>query len=149
MKIHGVFTPEAEQLLEEQTKEIMSELRKASIEEAFQSRGEPVEVTASDVKRIISNTYLRRKSLKPATDFILRVYMIIGILIFIVAIFYGSFSSLLQNLSDSQILSFSIGIAGIVLAFTSYLMRYYYSLKRVRYKRDVDEVTKIDDDIKN
>jgi hypothetical protein len=139
MKIEAIFTEEANKLLEQQSGKIVNELKEASIDEALQARGEPVEVTASDVKRVISNIYLKKKSIKYSTELILQLYMIIGVIIFVVALVYQPLKEFYAKLSGSDIVILIFALLGLILAVSSYFVREILKRRRLKYPKDTNE----------
>jgi hypothetical protein len=123
--IKNIFTKEAEQLIESEIKVISEELRQAAIDEAFQIRGEPVEVTASDVRRVRNRLIWQRAPLKPGTDLILKIYMFIGATLFLVGFLYPYIRQLMAETGSMTKFFVSMGLFGLIITVVSLLARYF------------------------
>ena len=73
------ITEEAKKLIAEELRSLAEELEKEAIAEALRSRGRPVEVTASDVRRARIRFVKRDRPLLPVTDLLLRAYLVLGV----------------------------------------------------------------------
>ena len=132
--LKNIFTKEAEQLIESEIKVISEELRQAAIDEAFQIRGEPVEVTASDVRRARNRLTWQRAPLKPKTDLILKIYIFIGATLFLVGLLYPYIKLVAET---DYVVSLSMGLAGLIMAASAFFMRYYFSsMRRIKMNKE-------------
>jgi len=132
--IKNIFTKEAEQLIESEIKMISEELKQASIDEAFHIRGEPVEVTASDVRRARNRLTWQRRPLIPSTDLILKIYMFIGATLFLAGLLYPYIKLLTET---DYVVSLSICLIGLITAISSFFMRYYFSsMRRIKMGKE-------------
>jgi len=136
--IKNIFTKEAEQLIESEIKVISEELRQAAIDEAFQIRGEPVEVTASDVRRARNRLTWQRASLKPSTDLILKIYMFIGATLSLVGFLYPYIRQLMAETGNMSKFFVSMGLLGLITTVVSFLTRYYLSSMRKIGKKKLE-----------
>ena len=125
METNKVFTEEASRLLEKESDILANELREEAINEAIRSRGEPIEVTASDVRKARALFTKRSFPLKPTTDLILWLYFGMGITMFLVGVSYPFLRKLLYEADLISRLSLMIALAGLGLALCSFFIRYY------------------------
>jgi len=140
MEIKNIFTEEAIKLLEQETKRFGEELKEEAVNEALRSRGEPVEVTASDVRRAREMFQKRGAKLRPATALLLRTYMVFGALIFVVGMIYPYMREFFYKSDVESRLSFMIAIAGLTMATASFFMRNYLDMAlRSKTRRTLDE----------
>jgi hypothetical protein len=141
MDTKNIFTDEASRLLEQETKKFGEELKQEAVNEALRSRGEPVEVTASDVRRAKEMFQKREASLRPGTALFLRIYMVLGALMFVGGMIYPYIREYIYK-SENQ-LSFVIAISGlIVLLFSTFLKSYLDMILRYKTRRIVGETKK-------
>lgn len=138
MEIKSIFTEEARKLLEKESKEIFKELKKAAINEALR-RGEPVEITASDVRRAKSLFIRRKIPPKPFIDFVLKIYAVLGIILFSGGFLYPILREYFYRSDYYVRYSFIIAVAGLSLALFSLLARKYFeSIYRIKSKRSLE-----------
>src|SRR5882762_2124819 len=96
--LENLFTEEARRLLGEERKRLGDELEEEAFREALRSRGEPVEVTANDV-RIATKRFVKSDSRfdsgRPSfMNTLLKTYFILGVVIFFGGVFYPYLHSL-------------------------------------------------------
>ncbi len=140
MESKDLFTSEARRLLERESERIASELEEEAFNEALRSRGEPVEVTASDVRKAASRFVKRDVPLRPYTDLLLKVYLATGILLFFGGLLYPYIKSLLENSRSDTRISVLVAISGVVLSLFSFFFRYYMeALIRTKSRRRLEE----------
>jgi len=136
MEIKSVFTEEATRLLDRESIQIYEELRDAAINEALRSRGEPVEVTGSDVRKARSLFIKREYPLRPMTEFVLRVYAVLGIAMMFGGLFYPYLRSFLEQSDFSSRIAIMLAFMGLVLTVVSFLSRYYFqAIYKMKFRR--------------
>src|SRR5688500_4156707 len=143
MNIPSQFTDEAKRLLEKESQRMTEELTEQALNEALRSRGEPVEVTATDVRRA-SMAFVRPRpqSLSPGLQRLLRVYLLTGILtsLFGLGILtYPYLKSLVQTDFKSQI-GLITTITGLLVSFFSIFLLYVRDSFRSAEKRRQDKL---------
>jgi hypothetical protein len=144
MEKKETFTDEAVRLLREESESLTRELREAAIREALQSRGVPVEVTASDVRKARQLFVRRPPALTPMTDLILRIYTFLGALIFIFGVSFPYIRKLIHESDPVVRTSFLIGVSGFCVSLTSLFMHRCLNVVRSsRAKRRLETVEKI------
>lgn len=143
MEIKNIFTEEAAKLLEQETKKFGEELKEEAVNEALRSRGEPVEVTASDVKRAREMFQKGEARLRPATALLLRTYMVLGALMFVVGMIYPYMREFYYKSDVESRLSFMIAIAGLIMVVASLFMRNYFDMAlQSKTRRTLDKTKK-------
>lgn len=143
MDIKNIFTEEASRLLEQETKKFGEELKQEAVNEALRSRGEPVEVTASDVRRAGEMFQKREASLRPKTALILRMYTVLGALMFVVGMTYPYMREFFNRTDFESRLSFMIAIMGLILAVASFFMKNYFDISlRSKIRKTLEESEK-------
>src|SRR5437667_3894105 len=126
-----VFTSEAARILEEESKLLIDELRQEAIDQALSSRGQPVEVTASDVRRARLRFVKREVPFMPTTEMLFRVYAVVGVVTAMGGLLYPYLMPLLEKNDPTARMSLLISIAGLSLVVASVLGRYFL---RIRYE---------------
>jgi len=143
MDIKNIFTEEASKLLEQETKKLGEDLKREAVNEALRSRGEPVEVTASDVKRAREMFQKREQTLRPTTALILRMYTVIGALMFVVGMTYPYMREFFYKTDFESRLSFLIALTGLGLSVVSFFMKNYFDLSlRSKMRKALEESEK-------
>lgn len=134
MEMDTIFTKEAERLLEQEVEGLRNEFRQAAVDEALRLRGEPVEVTASDVKRARRLFTKRAAPLYPMTWFILRLYIVTGLLVFVGGIAYPYLRQMLDTADSVARVSVILTVSGLILVAVSLVMKFYFhALRGARY----------------
>lgn len=140
MYTERMFTGEARRLLREEQEKLVLDLEKEAIGEALRTRGEPVEVTASDVRKARQMFTKREPSLRPVSDLLLRVYTVLGVLMFVIGIMYPFFKEMLIKYDTVSRISFMISLAGLALAvFSMFMRKYFDALHMTRMRRRLEE----------
>ena len=143
MDIKNIFTEEASKLLEQETNKFGVELKQEAVNEALRSRGEPVEVTASDVRRAREMFQKRERSLRPKTALILRMYTVLGALMFVVGMTYPYMREFFYRTDPVSRLSFMIALMGLALSVVSFFMKNYIDLSlRSKMRKTLEESEK-------
>jgi hypothetical protein len=119
MAIKSTFTEEAMKLLEKEGKALADELRQAAINEALSSRGEPVEVTASDVRKAKESFQTKALKLRPLTPLLLKLYIWFGLFLVCCSTFAILLSSELYQVSRPLAL---LGLTGLSVSIIAYMM---------------------------
>jgi hypothetical protein len=119
------FTEEAQKLLAEEARLLREELEQEAVAEARRSRGRPIEVTASDVRRARIRFVKRDRTILPMTDLILRVYMIAGALVFVGGFLYPLLRPLLAQQDPIARTSLMISLGGLAMAAAGFFGRFY------------------------
>jgi hypothetical protein len=133
MKEEFQFTDEARRLLQQEAARMAEELQQEAFTEALTSRGEPVEVTASDVRKARSLFVKSDKPIRPVTDFVLRVYATIGVLTFVGAILYPFVRKFIEQTDSTSRVSAWVALTGLIFAGAAWFMRVYLeSARRLR-----------------
>lgn len=141
MKITGTFTKEAEQLIDAEIKEISTELRSAAMDEALRSRGEPVEITASDVRRARKRLVWRRTPLRPMTELTLKLYMVIGALLFLGGLLYPYATTFIKQAARGEMVSFLMALMGLCIGLAAVFAKYYLEIvHRIRMKKRFEDI---------
>lgn len=129
------FTEEATRLIKEETEALGWELRQEAISEALSSRGEPLEVTASDVKKARERFVRRKPAMMPMTTLLLRIYVIGGALVFIGGISYPYIRKIILESDQVNRIAFMIAISGLGVSLMSLFMgRYLYAIRSSRLR---------------
>lgn len=143
MDIKTIFTEEATKLLDRESKSLAQELRDAAVNEALRSRGEPVEVTASDVRRAREMFQRREIKLRPTTDLVLRLYMIIGAGMCVVGLAYPALQDLMTRTGMESRLSLIMALAGLVTSILAFVMRQHLeAMVKGRTRRALEQEDK-------
>jgi len=123
------ITEEAKKLLAKEAGILAEELREEAIAEALRSRGRPVEVTASDVRRARLR-FVKQEERRSKTEVLMQVYMIMGYLISIVAVV----SSLVLQDNPVFYLLMTVGLmmVGVGLLTWFYLRKKSRTLERYK-----------------
>jgi len=138
MEVEHIITQAAEKALSQESSKYLDQLRRASINEALSSRGKPVEVTASDVKRAAAQLRgIRADEINerfPSTYRLFTAYFWGGIAMSVVSLVFlasktalSSFSFELTELTERLI--GMIGLIGVFFAAASWAMRGYMKKK--------------------
>lgn len=143
MNIPSEFTEEAKRLLEKESQRLIEELKEQAFNEALRSRGEPVEVTATDVRRA-SMAFVRPRfrSLPPNLQRLLRVYLLTGIIMSLFGLgilAYPYLRSLIQADFKSQV-GFITTITGLFVSLFSTFFLYVRDIFRSAEKRRQDKL---------
>ena len=124
-EIKPQFTDGASQALHDLSAELATELRDRAIEEALRTRGEPVEVTASDVlrARYQQSHEIRVSRVSSSTSTLFRLYFYVGILTAIIGFTYPFLSGYIKTieLTQDERLSLMLGLTGLVTSVLSYV----------------------------
>ena len=143
MEIKSIFTEEAGKLLDSESILLSDELRQAAINEALRSRGEPVEVTASDVRKARQLFQKREIKLRPTTDLLLKFYMLLGVAIFIGGMGYPVLRDMMERTGMHTYSTSMISMSGLVISVVAYSMRLYLdALLKTRSRRTTETETK-------
>lgn len=130
IKAKASFTKEADELLRLETHVFQNDLRRESYDSALRSRGLPVEVTASDVMRAKGLMRAGRRPITSSTDFLLKVYIIVGMCMFVAGLGYPRLKRILEESSPIDRASFTMSLAGVALAALAAFMRHYLNVRR-------------------
>ena len=117
-------TEDAERLLHSEIESLGKDLRRAAYLEALRSRGEPVEITASDVERARERLVWKRAPLSSLAQSISQLYIILGLLLFAGGLGYPWILRTLQN--ESGILSLLVSLTGTVMVLLGLFSRFYF-----------------------
>jgi hypothetical protein len=144
MDIKSVFTDEATKLLETESKRMANDLREAAVNEALRSRGEPVEVTASDVRK--AQELFRKQEAKlppPRGIMLLKIYALFGGLVFFLGLLYPSVREFIFKRDLTSRLSLMVAIAGLFIALVSLFLAWYFeTMLQSRPRRVLEEKQK-------
>lgn len=125
MNKNEIFTEEAKKVLLEEAQRIAKELEQEAISEALRSRGEPVEVTASDVRKARVRFVRFDRPFVPRSDIILRVYAILGAVVAIGGLFYPFLRPLIISNDPTTRFSLAFAVSGLVISAVALFMRSY------------------------
>jgi len=144
MKGEFQFTDEARRLLEEETSRMAEELEQEAFTEALTSRGEPVEVTASDVRKARSLFVKRATPIRPQLDLLLRAYAVFGVLIFVGAILYPFVRKFIEQTDETSRVSALVALAGLIFAGVAWFGRVYLeAVHRQRIRRMNEQLLEV------
>jgi|GEM_PF-4859542 len=134
MEFDAKFTDEAIRLLGEESNYLIEQFRSDCIKEALTSRGEPIEVTASDVKKVRKRFVMHFPMIeyKSNIDMLLRIYFFFGIIISVGGLAYPYIEVYFKQVNEISKTSFLVAISGLLLSVMSGIIRYY-----LKYTRDV------------
>jgi len=143
MEIKSIFTDEAASLLDRESKQLTEELREAAVNEALRSRGEPVEVTASDVRKARGFFQRRQAHLRPTTALLLRSYVVGGAVMFVIGMMYPYIREFMFERDIISKFSFLIAVSGLLISLASFFMMNYLSaILRAKSRRAMEEASK-------
>ena len=125
MNTQPIFTPEAERLLLEEIVRLRGQVMDASVDEALATRGEPVEVTASDVRRAVSRLTWQRGRLGRRMDRVLRLYTLMGIGISLFGVLYFLADTILTIATVQAQIAFMTVVIGLALSGVMWAFRWY------------------------
>lgn len=143
MEIEHVVTSAAEKALEKELSVYSSRLREEAVKGAFSSRGKPVEVTASDVKRAAESlTTLHTDAIKSryrSTYRLLTSYLWAGIGISALALLLMAVAAFFPlELPLSSKLVGTLGVMGLFLVAFSGAMLLYFNKRLSSIRRSSD-----------
>jgi hypothetical protein len=148
METFEIITEEAKRLLEEESRLLAEELKQEAVAEALRSRGRPVEVTASDVRKARIRFIKRERQLLPMTNLVLRIYAILGGFLFIGGLLYPFVKPLIEKADLVSRISLMVSGMGLVLLFAAAFGRYYFAHRyqmRAREELEKFEEMRIDE----
>lgn len=135
------FTEEAKRLLEAERERLGLELEETAFNEALISRGEPVEITASDVRKARSYFHIAPPVDRSPIDLMYKLYIWVGIAGFIGGALYPMFRKFLIEADPITKTSLTISLSGLGMAlFMFFFRRYYENLRRQRMKHRGSEL---------
>jgi TRAP-type uncharacterized transport system fused permease subunit len=138
-----LFTPEADRLLHEESQRLHNELYAESVGEALRSRGEPIEVTASDVLRAGLLFVKKRSFLRPMTDLLTRAYVVLGALMTAVGLSYPYLRNFFSQAKLEDRFWAVVVVTGIAMALLGVLARFYFEyLYRLRTRRRLEDISR-------
>jgi hypothetical protein len=144
MKIEHIFTDAAKKMLVEEQKKLSDDLREEAVNEAFRSRGKPVEVTASDVSKAAAKFRHEEIKLKvryPSTVRLLQAYIWGGLILLafaVVAYFVGLYIEVSPIIERITAMS---GMLGAIMIFLGFVMRFYLSV-RLRQRQEKERTVR-------
>lgn len=122
MEIRPLFTEEAERLLAEESQRLAAELRDEAINEALRLRGEPIEVTASDVRRARAVFERAPPSLlRPTTRKLLRLYAVVGWIMFLLGVSLPTIKQVVRSSDPESQLWYLMALSGLVVGIVGWV----------------------------
>lgn len=132
-----ILTEEAKRILQQENDKFILELKEAAFFEAINSRGEPVEVTASDIIRA-RQLFKRTNRIKPMSDLLIKTYAILGLMMLIVGLYYPQFKSMFDTSDPISKYSLLLTVSGMAMILLSFFAQKFLQYRPYRLYRHAD-----------
>ncbi len=130
-----LFTEEAKQAITTETQSLSEELIEEATNEALAARGEPIEVTASDVRRARARIVRVQQSPKLSSNFLWQIYAVMGGLIALGGLIYPTVRPILESSDPVTRSSLLISLMGATMALFSLGVLYFFRLRYAALSR--------------